>query len=113
MSYLSLSLSLSLLACVLETDTKRTRYYARLFVVRGGNEGIWKLPTNRPLNLSMLGSTSGLPFNSNTSEGQYPLCACYLVLIVGLYIDIVEPNDFIIAEKIIDLDRNLPSEGVK
>lgn len=70
------------------------KYYARLYVVRGGNEGLWKLPTNRSLTMNVFSNTAG-------SASAAPRDTASERSRIG------EANsEYVIAEKIIDLDDN-------
>eukprot|EP01033_Poteriospumella_lacustris_P004996 gene4998-3570_t len=62
------------------------KYYARIFVARGGNDGLLRLPLNKRLQV-------------NIGDGYYrapdPL------------VETNNADDYILAEKIVDLDKNL------
>lgn len=47
----SIIIGVSFHAYLYQQDPDRVNYYARVFVARGGNEGIWKLPTNKHLSV--------------------------------------------------------------
>jgi hypothetical protein len=84
-----------------ETQAQHLKYYARLYVVRGGLEGGWKLPTDRrvQLHLGKAATTTGggvassfIDGNATTTGGGAP----------G-----VSRDDYLVAEKIINLDNSL------
>ncbi len=73
----------------------RLRCYARLYIARGSAEGSWKLPTDRHVSLHIGGaattsSTTGGPLGGGVGGAQS-----------------TSPDDYILAEKIIDLDHHL------
>jgi hypothetical protein len=71
----------------------RLRYYGRIYVIRGGLEGSWKLPTDRPVNLHL--ST----VNPNSSSSFTPSSST------------TNRDEYLIAERIINLDDNLLFPG--
>jgi hypothetical protein len=76
-----------------QTKTQRLKYYARIYVVRGGMEGSWRLPTDKRVNLHL---------GTNPLAGAQPAQGP----------DAVSREDYLIAEKIVNLDNNLLVKGL-
>lgn len=87
------------------------KYYARIFVARGGNDGLLRLPLNKRLQVNIGDGYYRAPDPSVETNSTSPSASCVstaralpCMCVCPLSID---AEDYILAEKIVDLDKNL------